>query len=78
MKTYPFVIGDQVVPSAEGLQTFPKWAQRRGTIIGKSHDQDIWQVRWDGSATVQSIHADFIAPTSRSSSSTKRVIRGSA
>ena len=64
VKTYQFIIGDRIVPSAEGLQTFRSWANRRGTIIGNSRDHDVWQVKWDGSTTVELIHADFIAPAS--------------
>lgn len=61
---YPFGIGDRVEPSAEGLQTFPRWATRKGTIINAARDQSVWQVKWDGSTSIQSIHADFLATTS--------------
>ena len=61
---YPFGISDRVEPSAEGLQTFPRWATRKGTIISAARDQNVWQVKWDGSNVIQLIHADFMAPAS--------------
>lgn len=61
MVMHEFGIGDRVVPSDEGLKTFRYWAGRKGTIIGNERDQNIWQVRWDGSVKIELIHVDFIA-----------------
>ena len=61
MATHEFGIGDRVVPSDEGLKTFRCWAGRKGTIISNERDQNIWQVRWDGSVKIELIHVDFIA-----------------
>jgi hypothetical protein len=52
------------MPSKRGLTTFRRWAGRQGMIVGASRDQNVWQVRWDDRVTIESIHADFIAPLS--------------
>jgi hypothetical protein len=57
---YRFLIGDRIVASREGLRTFRNWAERRGTVVGRSQDDNIWQVKWDGSASIQLIHTDFL------------------
>ena len=62
--SFAFVIGDRIMPSKQGLTTFRRWAGRQGTIIGRSHDQNIWVVRWDDRVAIESIHADFLAPLS--------------
>ena len=59
-----FGIGDRVEPSAEGLQTFPRWANREGRIVGRTPDLNVWQVKWDDCNVIKLVHADFIVPTS--------------
>ena len=61
---YAFVIGERIMPSRRGLTTFRRWAGRQGMIVGASRDQNVLQVRWDGRVSLESIHADFIAPLS--------------
>jgi hypothetical protein len=59
--SHVFRIGDRIIPSKDGLRTFPRWAGRQGTIVGV-YDQNVWQVRWDGRAKVEAIHLSFIDP----------------
>ena len=45
MKLTRFGKDDKIVPSPEGLTTFPNRLTRAGTIVGKAADEDVWQVR---------------------------------
>jgi hypothetical protein len=55
-----FRVGDRIEPSAEGLKTFRNWAQRTGTIVGKTRETGVWQIRWDNANKPDLIHRDFI------------------
>lgn len=55
-----FKLGDQIKPSAEGLKTFPSWRGRKGTIVGRSREGEVWEMRWDGRPKIELIHQDFI------------------
>jgi hypothetical protein len=61
---FRFRTGDRIKPSAEGLRTFPRWVGREGTIIGRSRDEDIWEIRWHGRAKTERVHKSFIVPAS--------------
>jgi len=59
-----FQLGSQIKPSAEGLKTFRNWRGRRGTIVGRSRDEKVWEVRWSCRPKTELIHEDFIHPQS--------------
>src|SRR5690348_12659378 len=59
---HKFQLGCQVKASAEGLRKFRNWHGRRGTIVGRSRDEKVWEVRWLGRPKTELIHEIFIAP----------------
>ena len=54
-----FQIGSQIKPSAVGLNAFRNWRGRQGTIVGRSRDEKVWEVRWFGRPKTELIHDDF-------------------
>lgn len=60
--THKFQFGTQIVPSTEGLKRFRNWRGRQGTIIGRSRDPEVWEVRWLGRPKTELIHEIFFAP----------------
>ena len=62
--TGKFQFGDRIEPSAEDLKTFRNWAGRHGTVIGRSSDENVWEVTWDARSKIETILEIFIGCSS--------------
>lgn len=58
-----FPNGTRVVFSAEGRKTFPYAKKRKGIVSGQSNTPGCRRVLWDGRKQPETIHTDFLQPT---------------